>query len=235
MPQLLEKKQILIIGGDSGLGKSLSLYFINQDYHVITTSRNKKDKLRIYLNLKNKNLNLEKLKKDLGKIKFDYVLFIAAITTATKEVLDKNCTFGNFNYSDFSKLMEVNCFANLKLFEFLQKRNFLKKKATIIFFSSLAGSITHRGKLKHNKPFGNLFYRLSKAALNCGIKNFSYDFKNQYTIVALHPGYVKTKNGGKNADFTVSYATKKIFRVVKKLTKKDNGNFINLFGRKLKW
>ena len=105
----------------------------------------------------------------------------------------------------------------------------------IVFFSSLAGSIEHRGKLKHNKPFGNLFYRLSKAALNCGVKNLSYDFQNRYTIVALHPGYVKTKSGGKNADYEVSYAAEKIFKTLINVSKKDNGSFIDLYGKKLKW
>ena len=92
-----------------------------------------------------------------------------------------------------------------------------------------------RGNLKHNKPFGNLFYRLSKAALNCGVKNLSYDFKNKYTIIALHPGYVKTKSGGKNADYEVSYAAGRIFKTLTKVRKKDNGSFIDLHGKKLKW
>ena len=50
-------------------------------------------------------------------------------------------------------------------------------------------------KMKHNKKFGNLFYRISKAALNCSIKNLSYDFKGRFTIVALHPGYTSLGSG----------------------------------------
>jgi short-subunit dehydrogenase len=229
------KKKVLIIGGDAGLGKSLSFYLNNKNFDVTSTTKKKNNKKKIYLNLKNKHLDFKKLSNQLKNHKFDYVLFIAAITNSSKEIANQNCTFGNFKYSDFSKLMEVNCFANIKLFEFFKKEKILKRDSIIIFFSSLAGSITHRGTLKHNKPFGNLFYRLSKAALNCAIKNFSYDFKNKFTILALHPGFVKTKSGGKNADFTVSYATQKIFEVMKKINKKHNGSFIDLHGKKLKW
>ena len=80
--------------------------------------------------------------------------------------------------------------------ENIKKKNFLKKNSKIIFFSSLAGSITKRGNLKHNKPFGNMIYRMSKSALNCGVKNLSYDFQKEHIIISLHPGFVKTKNGG---------------------------------------
>ncbi len=231
----INKKKALIIGGDSGLGGALFKILKKKKFEVFITSKKKTKKNQIFLNLKNISKNFKKIKKYFINIKFDYVFFIAAITTNSKEIKNKNCTFGNLQYSDFIKLIEVNCFSNLKLFEFLKKENNLKKNSKIIFFTSQAGSIASRGKLKHNKPFGNLFYRISKAALNCGIKNLSYDFKKKYTIVALHPGYVKTKSGGKNADFTISYATNKIYKTVKKLSKRDNGSFIDLFGKKLKW
>ncbi len=229
------KKSVLIIGGDSGLGKSISSKLIKQNMDVISTTRKKNVKNKISLDFKNVVSNFPKLKRNLKDKKFDYVLFTAAITTNNKEVKNKNCTFGNLQLNDFVKLMEVNCFSNLKIFEFLNKLKFLKKNSVIIFFSSLAGSITNRGKLKHNKPFGNLFYRLSKASLNCGVKNLSYDFKKEYTIISLHPGYVKTISGGKNADFTVSYATDKILSTIKKIKKSDSGNFIDLNGKKIKW
>ena len=231
----MNRKKVLIIGGDAGLGKALSLFFLKYNSEVICTTRKKNDKKSVYLNLKNKYLNFEKFSKQLKNKKFDYVLFIAAITTSSNEIKNKNCTFGSLKFPDFLSLMDVNCYTNLKVFEYLKKKKFLKQNALIVFFSSLAGSIEHRGNLKHNKPFGNLFYRLSKAALNCGVKNLSYDFKNKYTIIALHPGYVKTKSGGKNADYEVSYAAGRIFKTLTKVRKKDNGNFIDLHGKKLKW
>jgi len=229
------KKKVLIIGSDSGLGRSLYNKLKKNKYDVFATSRRKKREGKILLNLKNISKNLYRLKKYLKNIKFDYIFFVAATTNSSKEIKNKNCTFGNFIYSDFVKLLEINCFSNLKIFEFLKKQNNLEKNSKIIFFTSQAGSITSRGKLKHNKPFGNLFYRISKAALNCGVKNLSYDFQNEYTILALHPGYVKTKSGGKNADFTITYATDKIFKLLEKINKKYNGSFIDLNGKKLKW
>ena len=54
----MNKKRVLIIGGDSGLSKSLSLYFLLNNIDVTSTTRKKNDKMRVYLNLKNENLNL---------------------------------------------------------------------------------------------------------------------------------------------------------------------------------
>ena len=40
-------------------------------------------------------------------------------------------------------------------------------------------------------------YRISKSALNSAVKSISYDLsKTNMIIVALHPGWVRTKSGG---------------------------------------
>jgi short-subunit dehydrogenase len=226
-------KKVLIIGGNSGIGRGLKYYFDKNNYKVFATARNKKNLIKYDLNnvTKKKFLN----KNFFGNLKFDYVLFVAAITTNDKEVKNKFCTFGNLDYLSYIKLLSINCFSQIKTFENLKKNNNLKKKSKIIFFSSLAGSIANRGELPHNKPYGNMFYRISKAALNCAVKNLSYDFKKNYIIVSMHPGYVKTKSGGKKADLSVDYASRKIFKTIIDLKKKDNGKFLDLKGKKILW
>ena len=118
----------------------------------------------------------------------------------------------------------------------MMKKKLLNTKAKMIFFSSLAGSIYNRGKLKHNKKGGDLIYRISKAALNVAVKNIAYDFSDtDYSIVAIHPGWVRTRSGGKNANLSISYASKKIFNLIQNLKVKDSGKFLNYNGITLKW
>ena len=232
-------KNILMVGATSGVGKSLlKNLLLNKNYNIYATYHKSKI-LNKNKNLKTFSLNIYNLKSitrfinNLKKIRFDKVLLLAAYTPDTKNT--KNSKFGNLNKKYFDKFMGVNCFGNTKIFESLVKMKKLKKNALIVFFSSLAGSIEMRGKMKHNKKFGNLFYRISKAALNCSIKNLSYDFKEKFTILALHPGYTNLGSGKNDAILDKFYVIKTILKTINSLKKKDNGKFINFDGSIIKW
>ena len=91
----------------------------------------------------------------------------------------------------------------------------IKKGTKIIFFSSKAASIELRGKLKHNKQFGNVFYRISKSALNSAVKNIYFDFKDKYQVIkTLHPGHVKTKVEEKRSNICRLFIKKKIIKLM---------------------
>ena len=67
-------------------------------------------------------------------------------------------------------------------------------------------------------------------------KNIAYDFSDtDYAIIAIHPGWVRTRSGGKNANLSISYASKKIFNLINDLKSKDTGKFLNYDGRTIKW
>jgi NAD(P)-dependent dehydrogenase (short-subunit alcohol dehydrogenase family) len=231
---------LLFFGGTSGIGneilKKIKRSKENIKLYATYNKTNKKIKGISYLKL---DLNKDHLfKKKLEKyenLKFDYVLFAAAVTDLSPLVDNEKCTVGDLELKYFTLLMKTNCYSNLKLFEILHKKNMIKEKSKIIFFSSKAGSIELRGKLKHNKPFGNIFYRISKAALNCAIKNLSYDFKKKYEIITLHPGFVRTKNVGRSADLSPSYSAQKIINSIIFNESNNNGKFLDLYGKLIKW
>lgn len=229
------KKNILIIGANKGLGKNILKLYLLKKHNVFYTSRLKKkiDKKHIFLDL----LNLKDLNKlNLPKIRFTHVLFIAALTPNYNKKKEINSYFGSLSESEFIKYNQVNCFSPLKIFEHLIKKNYLSHNSKIIFFSSIASSITLRGKFKHNKKKGNLLYRLSKSSLNCAVKNLSYDFNNsKKIIISLHPGWVKTKSGGANAHLEIDEASKLIINLIDNLKKKDSGKFLDLYGKEIKW
>ena len=90
--------------------------------------------------------------------------------------------------------------------------------------------------MKHNKTGGNMLYRISKSALNSAVRGIAYDLtKTNIIIIALHPGWVRTKSGGPSADLSVIYAAKKIYELISKLKNKDSGKFLNYDGKVLKW
>jgi len=236
------KHKILVIGGYEGIGNRLArLYLNNGDQVFATYSRLKpkgftsKNICFLKLELNNQKKFIVFIKK-LKKIKFDVALFVAAVDASSIRIRKKYCMWNNLSIVEFAKMLSINCFSHIKILEYMMKKKLLNTKAKMIFFSSLAGSIYNRGKLKHNKKGGDLIYRISKAALNVAVKNIAYDFSDtDYSIVAIHPGWVRTRSGGKNANLSISYASKKIFNLIQNLKVKDSGKFLNYNGITLKW
>ena len=231
---------LLFFGGTSGIGNEIlnKIKKTKKNINLYATFNKSKGKLnRInYFKLDlNKDFLFKKKLEKFKKLKFNYVLFAAALTDASSIIDNDKCKVGKLELEYFNLLMKVNCYSNLKLFEILHTKKMLKKNCKIIFFSSRAGSIELRGKLKHNKPFGNIFYRISKAALNSAVKNISYDFKKKYEIIALHPGFVRTKSGGPKADISPSNSAKKIINSIIFNQVNNNGKFLDLYGNIIKW
>ncbi len=232
---------ILIIGGTSEIAQKIltnlnknnnlktKLFATYNDSNIFVKNVN-----YLKLDLTKENLFKRKINK-FKKYKFNYVLFAAALTNASNQIKNQYCTFGDLKLKYFDLLLKVNCYSNLKLFEILHQQKMIKKGTKIIFFSSKAASIELRGKLKHNKQFGNVFYRISKSALNSAVKNIYFDFKDKYQVIALHPGHVKTKSGGKNALISADYSSKKIIKLMFKKKDSNNGKFLDLNGKIIKW
>ena len=142
---------------------------------------------------------------------FDIIYFVGAYTPDNDENQLSASFSGNFLQSLFVKFLKINSFAPLFIFQNLFKNNLINKNAKVIFFSSLAGSISNRGKLKHNLKGGNKFYRISKSSLNSGVKNIAYDLDHtNIKIVCLRPGWVKIISGDVNADLNIDNSVENI-------------------------
>jgi NAD(P)-dependent dehydrogenase (short-subunit alcohol dehydrogenase family) len=228
---------VLIVGGSSGVGNKLIRELLKYNYLITATYY--KNKILENLKVEKFNVDINNVKSldffisKIKKKKFSLIFFLSSITPNKKN--NSQSRFGNLNPNFFNKFMNTNCLGNIILFEKLVKEKLLIKKCKVLFFSSMAGSIEMRGKMKHNKKFGNLFYRLSKAALNCAVKNLSYDFKNKFIINSMHPGYVNVGSGKNKGILDINIVSKEIIKTVLRLNINNTGKFLNYNGRVLKW
>ncbi len=101
---------------------------------------------------------------------------------------------------------------------------------TIAALSSTLGSIGA------NTGGGLYTYRMSKAALNAGLKTLAIELKRRrITVAALHPGWVKTDMGGAGAEVETVDSVAGLRRVIAGLTPEQTGAFLDYRGNALPW
>ncbi len=99
----------------------------------------------------------------------------------------------------------------------------------IVLMSSRLGSMAVGGTF-------NVAYRASKAGLNRIAQCLAADLKPEgVTVIALHPGWVRTDMGGAAADLSVEDSAAGVIGVCAGLTLADAGRFLDYRGQDLPW
>jgi NAD(P)-dependent dehydrogenase (short-subunit alcohol dehydrogenase family) len=130
----------------------------------------------------------------------------------------------------FLDTIRVNTLAPLKLAEALADQVAASDRKVIATQSSLMGSIADNG------TGGYYAYRASKAALNMATKCLALDLgKRGISVVALHPGWVRTRMGGPNAPVSTEDCVAGQQALLDRAGAKENGGFFNFDGKPLPW
>jgi len=223
----------MIIAASSDLALAFIKYTknINPSINIYGTSRS------CYINKHIKKLYLLDITNDA-----DISCFVNKITslqldaififTGTQGEISKN-TFGKIERASFNSIYNVNCTSVILLLQTIINLKIVNNDIFVI--SSRAGSISERGNLSHHRKGGNIAYRISKAALNMGIKNISFDYQNIVNIFAIHPGWVKTKSTTTSAQYSPEAFANKFYNIILEITKYRSGTFIDVFDGLIDW
>lgn len=90
------------------------------------------------------------------------------------------------------------------------------------------------GSLSDNQSGGYYGYRMSKTALNMFSVCLAREFRD-LTVLAMHPGWVKTDMGGPKAPTETIDSARGIVEIVEKATPKESGTYLDFRGRVLPW
>ncbi|MEW5903195.1 MAG: SDR family oxidoreductase [Pseudomonadota bacterium] len=138
--------------------------------------------------------------------------------------------FGHTDYAAWMTSFNINTMAPLKMVEAFIGQIARSRLKRIVTLTSQMGSVDD------NSSGGSYLYRSSKAAANMVVKSLAVDLQGQgITVVALHPGWVKTDMGGPNAMLEVEQSVAGMRKVIDGLTLADTGKFIGNDGRGLPW
>ena len=230
-------KTVLITGANRGIGLEHARAFTARGVHVLATAREPAEAQDLQ-QLKTSHPHLvtllpydaakpeapAQLKAAVGNTPIDLLLANAGAMGGAQQ------SFGSVDVDDTLQLLRINSLAPLKVVEALVDNIATSGKKLVAMQSSQMGSIAD------NSSGGYYAYRLSKVALNMVAKQLSNDLRaRKVTVVALHPGWVKTRMGGQGAPLSAQQSVAGQQQLFERLGLADSGRFFNFDGRELPW
>ncbi len=170
--------------------------------------------------------------------------FAAALQTSPVDVLINNAGVGgswnpllSIDCADMARTMEVNTIGAMRLSSALLPNILKGSTRKIVYLTTRMSSMTDNTPAGVYGFVGGAYaYRMSKAALNAGMRTMAVDFKEQGLITAvINPGWVQTELGTKNAFMKVEDSVQGMLRVIDDLSAARSGIFIDYQGNEVPW
>lgn len=232
-------RNVLITGASRGLGLCFARKYLEEGDTVFAGARDINSPLLLKLHKAYPNtlfqIKLEVTDTDsieqVAEImksrtdRLDIIINNAAIhNDSSFEILE------NTDIDDCLQVYDVNSLGPLRVVKaflpFIRK----SQSAKIINISSESGSISTCGR---EKEFD---YCMSKAALNMGTRLLSnYLRKDNITVLAVHPGWMRTDMGGSNAELDPYETACKLVNLFDGIQDIDTPVFIDNEGKSYPW
>lgn len=220
---------VLITGCDTGLGLEFARQYAAEGYRVYATCLDPTSAQAV-----------SDLKGDVHVLKLDVsdLAAIEALAGALKsepiDILLSNAgigrphpPFGETDYVNWRRILEVNLIGPLKLAESFIEHVAMSEMKVMAFVSSRMGSIGL------NMTGGSYAYRSSKAGLNAVVKSLAVDLQPRHILVlALHPGWAKTEA---NARVDVDQSVAGMRAVIQRCSRHETGCFFAFNDTMLPW
>lgn len=224
---------VLVTGANRGIGLEFVRQYAADGWKVVATCRRRK-----------KAGDLEQVNGDVTVHELEVTdpKSIAALVEAMKGApvdvlinnagvyLDRNDELGELDFDKWTQSFEVNTIAPMRLAEALLPQVAASKRKLMVFMSTQMASIS-------DNTGGRAYaYRGSKAGLNAVVHSMAIDLKPQgIACLLLHPGWVKTEMGGKNATLDVRDSVHGMRRVIESFTIDRTGSFLRHNGEAISW
>ncbi|KAF7724905.1 hypothetical protein EC973_000564 [Apophysomyces ossiformis] len=231
---------VLVTGASRGLGLEFAKQLSKQGYIVIASARSP-DKSSELQSLASSN-NVHTLPLDIVdeasvKSAADQVWKIAP--EGIDILINNSGIFCSYTMNvetakanDYMRIFETNvagtATSTVAFLEHLRKG----KTRKIINISSTLGSFGYPRNMGGSAPA----YSVSKAAENMLTKLFAIQLeKENFCVIALNPGWVKTDMGTERAPLEPEESISGMLKVIDKATEKDSGKFFQYNGEDLPW
>jgi len=220
---------VLVTGASRGIGRGLVERFAARGWEVIATARDPaaiavEGSVERYPLDVTDPTSIARLAAGLAGRPLDVLVNNAGIFGP------RDVQLGAIDYEAFRAVLETNTLGPVRLTEALLPNLRAGARKTVVTVSSIMGSIA-----RTQSP-GALVYRTSKAAVNMAMRSIAMELGGEgFTVVVVHPGWVRTDMGGPNATLDVGTSVEHLVRLVERLRPTDNGRFFDHDGGELPW
>ncbi len=141
----------------------------------------------------------------------------------------KNQSADEMDFDVWAETFAINSMAPLRVAQAFHRNLKKGKDKKLVTITSRMGSTA-------DSSGGYLAYRSSKAAVNNVMHGLALAWKQDGIVVSLlHPGWVKTDMGGKNADLEPHESVAGMRGVIAKLSMAKSGKFLDYRGKEIPW
>jgi NAD(P)-dependent dehydrogenase (short-subunit alcohol dehydrogenase family) len=218
----------LIIGASRGIGHELARQYKAEGWRVIATARKPENLAALsQMGIEAHQLDVTKPESIAGigwKLddeKVDVAWLVAGVYGPREQDMPTQQVF--------DEVMHTNVLAAMHLLPIVAPL-VVATQGKLGVLSSNMGSISYRVSA------GGSVYRASKAALNSVLKDASITWGPQgATLVAFHPGWVRTSMGGEGAPVSVEESAAGLRQTMASINASANGTFLNYDGSQLSW
>jgi len=223
---------LLLIGASRGLGRALAEEHLKRGWRVIASVRSAPslddlaraygERLKVITLDVTDWLAIDRLRQTLEDEQIDLLLANAGISGPT------TLPIGDVDPDVFGSVMMTNALAPLRLIDRLA--DLVPPDGMIAVMSSDLGSISRNTVATWEA------YRMSKAALNMGLRSISIRRRSEgRTYLALCPGWVRTDMGGANAQLSIEDSIPHLTDVIAARTGTRGVWYVNYQGQEVAW
>lgn len=247
---ILTKKTYLIIGGIGGIGRAMVEQIIaNTDNKVFATYyRNVPDIEADNLSWLPMDVSSEaSIKEGVESIRqqtehIDWVVNCVGLLHTEKSQPEK--ALRQVESEFFMQNMQVNALAGLLIAKHIKPllAKAERSHAQPAIFATISARV---GSISDNQVGGWYSYRMSKAALNMGMKNLSIEWDRalkEVCVVVMQPGTVNTQlsapfqsNVADGHLFSPAYSAECLLEVLSGMSADQSGSFVDWAGESIPW